>query len=81
MEDEISSESTTDIPTVAISYILMLAYVSIALGRVLPLPAPSAPLCSRIMLMFNNTKFLLGLGAIMIVLLSLGPSCFIPIVP
>jgi len=61
LEDEISREGTATIPTVILSYLLMFAYVSFALGD---LPGLNKQL-------LVSTKFLLGLGGILIVVSSL----------
>ena len=66
IEDEITRESSTDIPTVAISYAMMFLYVSVALGRI--------SLSGGVARVFVGTKFMLGLGGIAIVLMALAIS-------
>eukprot|EP01006_Ploeotia_vitrea_P039760 TRINITY_DN66376_c13_g3_i1.p1 TRINITY_DN66376_c13_g3~~TRINITY_DN66376_c13_g3_i1.p1 ORF type:complete len:968 (+),score=547.08 TRINITY_DN66376_c13_g3_i1:137-2905(+) len=62
VQDELARSTETDIPTVAISYFAMFLYISLALGRLWPV---------RGALVIVRTKFLLGLGAILIVIMSL----------
>ncbi len=59
--DELSRETTTDIPTVIISYSAMFLYVSLALGE---FRCPVAV----------HSKFLLGLGGIVMVMMSISIS-------
>jgi Niemann-Pick C1 protein len=59
--DELSRETTTDIPTVIISYSAMFLYVSLALGE---FRCPIAV----------HSKFLLGLGGIVMVIMSISIS-------
>ena len=61
MQDELARESISDIPTVVLSYAIMFLYVSFSLGRFLPIGD----------LFFVHTRFLLGLGGVTMVILSL----------
>lgn len=63
VEKELASETSTDIPTIAFSYLAMFLYVSIALGQLWPITPIST--------LFVRTKFLLGLSAIIVVAFSL----------
>ena len=59
VEIELARESASDLVTVAISYIVMLLYVSIALGRF-----------SSIRRLFIDTKFSLGIAGVFICICS-----------
>jgi len=61
VQDELARESISDIPTVVLSYAIMFLYVSFSLGRFLPIGD----------LFFVHTRFLLGLGGVTMVILSL----------
>ncbi len=50
VEDEINRDATSEIPTIVISYVIMLIYVGIALGRLKPLSL--ATVRSRMLLSF-----------------------------
>eukprot|EP00002_Diphylleia_rotans_P030772 TRINITY_DN6360_c0_g1_i2.p1 TRINITY_DN6360_c0_g1~~TRINITY_DN6360_c0_g1_i2.p1 ORF type:complete len:1234 (-),score=233.57 TRINITY_DN6360_c0_g1_i2:101-3802(-) len=50
VEDEINRDATSEIPTIVVSYIIMLVYVGLALGRLKPITL--APVRSRMMLSF-----------------------------
>jgi Niemann-Pick C1 protein len=63
IQDEIIRESTADIGTIAISYILMFVYVSISLGQV--------DRCARLCV---DSRFVLGLVGVFIVLLAVFAS-------
>uniref|UniRef100_A0A6A7FZJ5 Niemann-Pick C1 protein-like n=4 Tax=Hirondellea gigas TaxID=1518452 RepID=A0A6A7FZJ5_9CRUS len=59
IEDELERMSKSDIPTIIVSYVIMFIYIALALGRT---DQPSKLLLS--------TKVTLGLGGVLIVLLS-----------
>ncbi|XP_044740740.1 NPC intracellular cholesterol transporter 1 isoform X2 [Chrysoperla carnea] len=63
IEDELDRESQSDVYTILISYLLMFAYIAIALGHVNE--------CHRA---FIECKITLGLGGVVIVLASVGCS-------
>lgn len=63
IEDEIERESSSDVITILVSYLIMFTYVSIALGQV--------DSCYRLLL---DTKISLGLGGVMIVFVSVTAS-------
>ncbi|PIK57949.1 Niemann-Pick C1 protein [Apostichopus japonicus] len=63
VEDEIQRESTTDIYTIALSYLVMFGYVSIALGQFFS--------CSRLLI---DTKIMLGLSGVVIVFCSVASA-------
>lgn len=65
VSDELIRGGDASIGIVALSYFIMFIYISFALGRLFPLNAK---------LMFVRTKFLLGLGAIITVCMSLAIS-------
>lgn len=58
IEDELSRETTSDIPTIIISYVIMFIYIAISLGT------PKRPI-------FLNSKILLAFGGILVVIFSL----------
>ncbi|RKP27617.1 patched family-domain-containing protein [Syncephalis pseudoplumigaleata] len=66
IEQELNQSSNTDINTVIISYVAMLLYVSLALGRLF-----RAGSMRRVAV---ESKFLLGIGGILIVLASIMAS-------
>ena len=59
IEDELERMGKSDIPTIIVSYVIMFIYIALALGRT---DKPSE--------MIVSTKVTLGLGGVMIVLLS-----------
>ncbi|XP_076362116.1 NPC intracellular cholesterol transporter 1-like isoform X2 [Tachypleus tridentatus] len=63
IQDELDRESESDVITILISYLIMFAYVSIALGRFQGLKH-----------VLVNSKVTLGLGGVVIVLLSVTSS-------
>lgn len=63
IEDELDRESQSDIYTILISYLLMFAYIAIALGHV-----------NEIHRLFIDSKITLGLAGVVIVLASVGSS-------
>jgi Niemann-Pick C1 protein len=63
IQDEINRESSSDVKTIVISYLIMFAYVSIALGRYRSLAT-----------IFVDSKILLGLAGVLIVLLSVASA-------
>jgi len=63
IEDELEKETYGDIVTIAISYIIMFVYITFSLGQ--------NSKCSRFMI---ESKITLGLGGVMIVLLSVAAS-------
>lgn len=63
VEDEINRESQSDILTIALSYLLMFAYVTFALGQINS--------CRRLMI---DSKIILGLSGVIIVLMSVASS-------
>ncbi|XP_014671741.1 PREDICTED: LOW QUALITY PROTEIN: Niemann-Pick C1 protein-like [Priapulus caudatus] len=63
VEDELERESQSDIVTILVSYLIMFAYVSVALGQVNN--------CYRLLI---DTKISLGLGGVVIVLVSVTSS-------
>ncbi|KYR01019.1 Niemann-Pick C type protein [Tieghemostelium lacteum] len=67
VQDELSRESSADVPTILISYTVMLVYISFALGRFYPFP-------NRWLSLFVNSRFALGLYGIFIVICSLAIS-------
>ncbi|XP_063588187.1 NPC intracellular cholesterol transporter 1-like [Penaeus indicus] len=64
IEDELKRESMNDVLTILISYLIMFAYVAIALGNV-------SSECRRL---FIESKILLALGGVTIVMLSVFAS-------
>jgi Niemann-Pick C1 protein len=60
IEAELKRESTADIPTIAISYLVMFVYISLTLGDYRPDIAP----------FYVTSKVLLGLSGVVIVVLS-----------
>lgn len=66
LTEELNQSTNTDVRIVAISYVLMFLYASIALGGKIP--------TSFSMRNFVVTRFLLGLSGIVIILLSVGAS-------
>eukprot|EP01100_Stratorugosa_tubuloviscum_P013850 TRINITY_DN711_c2_g4_i1.p1 TRINITY_DN711_c2_g4~~TRINITY_DN711_c2_g4_i1.p1 ORF type:complete len:1200 (+),score=521.97 TRINITY_DN711_c2_g4_i1:261-3860(+) len=62
VEDELSRETAADISTVTISYLVMFIYVSFALGTYNPF---------SIKTFFIKSKFMLGLGGVFIVIMSI----------
>ncbi|XP_067952153.1 NPC intracellular cholesterol transporter 1-like [Watersipora subatra] len=65
IEDELARASQSDIATIAISYLLMFAYIALALGDWVPFD------CPQVMI---QQKFSLGLSGVLIVLLSVSSS-------
>ncbi|CAM8904452.1 unnamed protein product [Rhodiola kirilowii] len=59
IEEELKRESTADIITVAVSYLVMFAYISLTLGDT-----------SRLSTFYLSTKVMLGLSGVIVVLLS-----------
>lgn len=59
IEDELKRESTADVITITVSYLVMFAYISITLGD-------AAPISS----FYISSKVSLGLGGVLIVILS-----------
>ncbi|KAI4388512.1 hypothetical protein MLD38_000833 [Melastoma candidum] len=59
VEEELKRESTADVVTIAISYLVMFAYISLTLG--------DAP---RLSLFYVTSKVLLGLSGVVLVMLS-----------
>lgn len=67
IEDELNRESSADIPTVILSYLLMFLYASLALGKIkFDRRYPLATLV--------HTKFALGMAGILIVIASVSAS-------
>lgn len=66
LTEELNNSSNTDIKIVVISYLLMFLYASISLGGRVPITTNLKTLI--------HTRFLLGLGGIMIILLSVVSS-------
>ncbi|EPS73141.1 hypothetical protein M569_01615, partial [Genlisea aurea] len=65
IEDELKRESTADVITILISYVVMFAYISLTLGN------------ARLSSLFISSKVLLGLSGVLLVLLSvLGSAGF-----
>ena len=62
VEDELSRETTADVWTIVISYLVMFVYASIALGRFRSVRNP--------MQLFVDSKFFLGICGILIVIAS-----------
>lgn len=62
MQDELKRESRADAPTVALSYLVMLAYIACALG--------SLPSTGRVLHVFVLSRAALGLGGVLIVAAS-----------
>lgn len=65
IEDELDRETYGDIATIAISYIIMFAYITFSLGQ--------SSKCTVVRFMIES-KITLGLGGVMIVLLSVAAS-------
>jgi len=63
IEDELDRESTSDVLTILISYLIMFAYIAISLGQITT--------CSRFLI---DSKMTLGLGGVVIVLASVASS-------
>lgn len=63
IEDELARESKSDVTTILISYVIMFAYIAIALGQ--------ATSCNRLMI---DSKITLGLSGVLIVLVSVAAS-------
>ncbi|XP_071482510.1 NPC intracellular cholesterol transporter 1-like [Diadema antillarum] len=63
VEDEINRESSSDVVTIAASYMLMFAYVTFALGQINS--------CQRLLI---DSKIILGLSGVIIVLMSVSSS-------
>ena len=63
IEDELNRTSQSDVTTIAISYLIMFAYIAIALGQ--------ARSCTRLLV---DSKITLGIGGVCIVLLSVASS-------
>ncbi|KAK9740157.1 hypothetical protein RND81_03G015700 [Saponaria officinalis] len=59
IEDELKRESTADVITIVISYLVMFAYISLTLGDM-----------SQLSTLFISSKVLLGLSGVMLVMLS-----------
>lgn len=59
IEDELDRESHSDVSTIVVSYIIMFAYIALALGQIRT--------CSRLLI---DSKVTLGLGGVLIVLAS-----------
>ncbi|TYI44014.1 hypothetical protein ES332_A01G207800v1 [Gossypium tomentosum] len=59
IEEELKRESTADIITIAVSYLVMFAYISITLGD-----------ASRLSTFYISSKVLLGLSGVVLVMLS-----------
>ena len=70
VEEELNQSSNTDVNTIVISYMLMFLYVSLALGRLHRAFASSTPGLRLLV----ETRFLLGLGGIVIVLAAVSFS-------
>lgn len=64
IEDELKRESQNDVLTIFISYLIMFAYITLSLGNV-------STECSRLLI---ESKILLALGGVTIVMLSIGAS-------
>jgi len=60
IQEELKRESTADIITILISYIVMFAYISVTLGDISPHVSP----------VYVSSKVLLGLSGVLVVLLS-----------
>ncbi|XP_046362428.2 NPC intracellular cholesterol transporter 1-like [Haliotis rufescens] len=63
IQDELDRESSSDIKTILISYLIMFAYISLTLGKI--------NTCARF---FVDSKITMGLAGVLIVLLSVGCS-------
>lgn len=59
IEDELNRESKSDIVTILVSYVIMFAYIAVSLGQIRS--------CPRLL---YDSKITLGLGGVLIVLLS-----------
>ncbi|OWF43470.1 Niemann-Pick C1 protein [Mizuhopecten yessoensis] len=70
IEDEINRESNSDILTILISYLIMFLYISLTLGQL----NHCYCLGERIDRLLVDSKILLGLAGVTIVLLSVGAS-------
>ncbi|XP_069106918.1 NPC intracellular cholesterol transporter 1-like, partial [Argopecten irradians] len=70
IEDEINRESNSDILTILISYLIMFGYISLTLGQL----NYCYCLGERIDRLLVDSKILLGLAGVLIVLLSVGAS-------
>ncbi|BES93207.1 niemann-pick [Nesidiocoris tenuis] len=64
IQDELERESETEVYTIVISYILMFVYISLALGSY----------SSFDRMLFVNSKIMLGLGGVFVVLLSVASA-------
>lgn len=64
IEDELIRESSEDVLTIVISYFIMFVYVTIALGNI-------SSDCSRLLI---ESKIMVGLGGVLIVLVSVAGS-------
>ncbi|KAF2364310.1 Niemann-Pick C type protein, partial [Trinorchestia longiramus] len=64
IEDELMRESVGDLGTIAVSYVLMFVYITIALGNL-------AVKWTRMMI---ESKLMVGLGGVVIVLMAVGSS-------
>ncbi|XP_033726498.1 NPC intracellular cholesterol transporter 1-like isoform X1 [Pecten maximus] len=70
IEDEINRESNSDILTILISYLIMFGYISLTLGQL----NYCYCLGERMDRLLVDSKILLGLAGVLIVLLSVGAS-------
>ncbi|XP_018008348.1 NPC intracellular cholesterol transporter 1 [Hyalella azteca] len=64
IENELMRESVGDLGTIALSYVLMFAYITIALGN----------LSAKLSRMMIESKLMVGLGGVIIVLLAVSSS-------
>merc|ERR1719154_996412 len=62
VEDEINRETTEDLPTIAVSYIMMFTYITLALSSFMPN-------CKKMML---ESKITVGLCGVILVMVSVG---------
>ena len=60
VQEELKRESTTDVVTILISYIVMFAYISVTLGDISPHFSP----------LYVSSKVLLGFSGVLVVVLS-----------
>ncbi|KAG0727530.1 NPC intracellular cholesterol transporter 1 [Chionoecetes opilio] len=64
IEDELKRESENDVVTIFVSYLIMFAYITLSLGNV-------STQCNRLLI---ESKIMLALGGVIIVMLSIGAS-------
>lgn len=59
IEDELDKESTSDVRTIIVSYLIMFGYIAVSLGQI--------STCDRLLI---DSKITLGLGGVLIVVVS-----------